>query len=328
MNLVEYLLQQTDGGPPALIHRPTADVVDDDALDRLVEDGVLEFREHLTTWDPCDGCECGAMERAIRWIGDKPTAICAPDSSSDTQLPTASLEIYAIIPERLATAVARAAGLRGRPEPVLPAVWLLGRIAENRSLLLATSSKGLHVAGAIDRLRAVGREVNFTLIAAVGTVAEITDLADRRIEVVQPSDAFLPSEPGHLFRVNIAKLASPAVTAEPPLLRINVLGFTVEFHGAPVNLQPRDFRAFMILVREARDSGAAAQRDDLYHAICDHDDAEMPIGDEQVDKSISRIRQALCAAAGIATSEGRKIIVTIRGEGYRLTVPALRIQVD
>jgi hypothetical protein len=101
----------------------------------LIEHGVLEFREHLTSSGSMRRLRgCGATERVVRRIGEQAIAMCPVDASSDTPLNSAWLEVFAIVPERLARAVARAAGLPGSPEPVLPTVWLLGRLSHDRSL--------------------------------------------------------------------------------------------------------------------------------------------------------------------------------------------------
>ncbi len=328
MNLASQLLRLSEGGEPALTHGPEPGSADARAFSRLVELGVLDRQEDITSWDSCADCDCGAVERPIRWKGNQPIACCPVDAAQDTVLLASEIITYRLRPGQLAAQVAQAAGLDGSPELVVPGLWLLGRIAADRTLVLAMSTSALKHAGALERLRAIERAARFTMIAGITSATEIAALAERGIDVIAPGDVFLPSLPQKPIRLDMDLLREARGMAEPPLLAINRMAFTAFYRGAAVRLSKRDFGLLGVLVRDARDGGAASPRDDLYRALLGRDDADAPIGDEQVDKSVSRVRSALCAAAGEPATHGRQILVAVRGEGYRLDIPGDRIQVD
>jgi DNA-binding winged helix-turn-helix (wHTH) protein len=63
----------------------------------------------------------------------------------------------------------------------------------------------------------------------------------------------------------------------------------------------------------------------LYRALVGRDDADAPVGDEQVDKAVSRIRGALCDARNLPRDAGTTLIAAVRGHGYRLVTPTIRV---
>jgi hypothetical protein len=296
------------------------------ALPWLVEQGVLALHERLTSWDPCAGCECGLAERPIRWTGGRPFAACPLDADSDTALEPSVLAVYRLAPARLAALVARAAGTPGHPEEVVPALWRLGRLAGGRVLVLAMSSAAVRHPGAFDRLRAIDGAARITLVAAIASASEGAALRERGVDVVAPDDAFLPGEPAQPIRLDHDRLLG-ATSADPDLLEVHPMAVSAAFGGRPLPLEPRDFRVLAVLAREADDGGAAATRDDLYRALVDDDSADAPIGDEQVDKSVTRIRAVLCEVAGCPRDHGRRLIAARRGHGYILDTSIVRVRI-
>lgn len=329
VSLPALLLQLSEGGEPVFIHGfPELSPAGAGAFRRLLEQGVLAQHEQLTTWDPCNDCDCGATERTVRWRDGRPFAACPANAAADTPLSPDMLRVYRVSLAGLAGQVAGALGLRDQPEEVVPSLWRLGRLEAGSVALLATTSAAARRAGTMERLKALDPGARFILIGSVASASERAALADRGISVVRPEDAFLPSEPALPIRIDRVRLQGNPAGGEPPLLTINHMGFTATFHGAALQFGRRDFRVLAVLVREASDGAAAARRDDLYRALTDRDDGEAESNDEQVDKSISRLRGALCDAAGLPRAEGTKLIVTVRGHGYRLDVPAARIHSD
>ena len=329
VNLPALLLRLTEGGEPVLLHGVTDEPPGTaSGIRRLLEQGVLEQQPALTTWDPCPNCDCGATERAIRWHDGRPIAVCPVNADSDTPLSLETLRVYRVSLAGFAGQIAGALDLRDQPEEVVPCLWRLGRLEAGPIALLATSSAAVSRPGTIERLNALDSGARFILIGAIASASERAALAASGIGVVLPEDAFLPSEPTQPIRINRTRFETAVPGADPPLLTFNRLGFLVTFHGVPVQLGPRDFRVLFVLVREANDGGAAARRDDLHRELTGGSEAADQVGDEQIDKSINRIRTALCDAAGIPRSEGTKLIVTVRKHGYRLDIPGERIRVD
>lgn len=329
MTLPTLLLQLTEGGAPVLIQgTPDLPPAEVGAFRRLLEQGVLEQQGQLNSWDPCVGCACGADERAVRWRDGLPVAVCPIDAGADTPLSPDELQVYRVSLPALAQQIGRALGVRDRVEEVIPSLWRLGLLAAGQIALLATQSTAVRRPGAMERVKAVDPAGRFILIGAIESASERAALAACGIRVVLPEEAFLPSEPAQPIRINPTRFGADAPGAEAPLLNLNLLGFTVTFHGKPVHLGPRDFRVLSILVREARDGAAAARRDDLHAALTEGAEVADQVGDEQIDKSINRIRGALCHAAGLPRAEGARLIATVRKHGYRLDVPGERIRID
>lgn len=325
-SLPVLLLQQSEGGDPAyLLGVPDLSPAADSAFQQLLALGVVLHARELDTWDPCATCSCGAEERRVRWIDSTPVAICPLSREDDEALDPGDLKLFEISLTRLAEVVARAAALDDRPEQIAPRLWRLGRLAGSRVLLLATSSTAVRGAGIFDRLKTLNRSARFTLIADMKSTVDIASLAERRIDVVPPDEAFLPSEPTKPVRVDMDRLLVAAVTSDPDVLEVTPLAFTSAYGGRALHLEPRDARVMNILAREADDGGSLATRDDLYRALIGRDDADAPVGDEQLEKSVSRIRGALCDARGLPRAEGKRLIAAVRGHGYRLVTPTIRV---
>lgn len=327
VNLPSQLLRLSEGGEPALTHGPEPGSADARAFSRLVELGVLERQEDLTAWDPCVGCDCGADERPIRWGGNRPVAICPVDAGQDMVLAAYEIETYRLQPARLAAQICRAAELDRAPDMVVQGFWLIGRVAADRTLVVAMSTSALRHPATLDRLRTIDQPARFTLIARITSTTEIAALAERGIDVVSPDDAFLPSLPQQPVRLDMQRLREAGATAELPLLAVNAMAVTAVYQGRPMAIRRRDFQVLLVLVREARD-GAAALREDLYHALEGSTNAENPPSAHEIDKVIDRLRAAFCAAIGAPRSFGREVIRTVRSHGYRLDIPANRIRAD
>lgn len=325
-SLPVLLLRQSEGGDPAyLLGVPDLSPTASGAFQRLVEIGAVVHDRRLDTWDPCATCSCGAEERHVRWIDGIPVAICPLSREDDEALDPGDLQLFQVSLHRLAELVGRAAALDDRPEQVAPRLWRLGRLAGGRVLLLATSSSAVRGDGVFDRLKALDRSARFTLIANVKSAVEIAALAERGIDVVPPDEAFMASEPARPVRVDLNRLLVVTVTSDPDVLEVNPMALTAAFGGRALQLEPRHARVLNVLAREADDGGAAATRDDLYRALVGRDDADAPVGDEQVDKAVSRIRGALCEAGNLPRDAGTTLIAAVRGHGYRLVTPTIRV---
>lgn len=325
-SLPVLLLRLSEGGGSAyFLGAPELSPAAAKAFARLLELGAVVHDRWLETWDPCTNCDCGADERAVRWIDGVPTAVCPISCEEDERLDPGELQLFRINLSRFVELVGRAAALADRPEQVSPSLWRLGHITGGRVLVLATTSSAVRGLGAFDRLRAIDKSARFIVIAAVTSAMDASLLAERGIDLVQPEEAFLRSEPGQPIRLNLERLIAGTASSDPDLLEINPMALAATFGGRAIQLEPRDFRVLHVLVREADDGDAAATRDDLYLALVGKDHAKAPVGDEQVDKAISRIRRTLCEARGHPRSMGTKLIIAIRGHGYRLVTATIRI---
>jgi len=299
-------LRRSEGGDPAyLLGCPGLSPAAASAFQQLLVLGAVLRERLLDTWDPCATCSCSPGERRVRWIDGMPVAICPLSRDDDEALDPDDQQLFRISLSRFAELVGRAAGLDDRPDQIAPSLWRLGRLAGGRVLLLATSSFAVRGAGVFDRLNALARSGRFTLIADMKSAVEMASPAERCIDVVPPDEAFTSSEPSQPVRVNQNRLLVVAESAVPDVLEVNPRAFTTVFGGRPLQLEPRDARVLSILAREADDSEFLATRDDLYRALVGRDDADASVGDEQLDKSASRIRSVLCDARGLPRADGR-----------------------
>jgi DNA-binding response OmpR family regulator len=147
-----------------------------------------------------------------------------------------------------------------------------------------------------------------------------------RYHLVGLLDALHPTELSlQRDRLAPSPMGAPATDAGGMFLAVNVLGVTASFAGAQLRLRARDFDVLAVLAREAADGQALAQQDDLLRALSGREDRAEPIAVEQLEKSISRIREALCSAAELPRQQGRDLIVNVRRRGYRLASPPIRV---
>lgn len=123
------------------------------------------------------------------------------------------------------------------------------------------------------------------------------------------------------------RLASVGLPAELPAdgLEISVHARTARFHGKPVRLEPRDFRALVELAREAGSDGGFVPVHDFLAAIAEGKGGDALPQGEQVAASASRLRWALGAAAGLDRQAAQRLIVNDRKGGYRLAIEADKI---
>jgi DNA-binding winged helix-turn-helix (wHTH) protein len=318
-------LQRSEAGQPAyLLGVPQLPPEGAGAFERLLELGVVVHGPRLEAWDPCPNCSCGAEQRPIRWKDGTPYAACPVACADDERLDPGELQLFEISIGRLAELTARGAGLGDHPSEVTPGLWRLGRLS-GRVVALAASGAAARAPGCLDRLKTIDPAVRLALIAALPSAVEVAALAERGVDVIDPTEAFLPSSSRRPVQVNVERLSSLVANHDPDLLVVNPMAMSCELGGRPLRLEPRDMRVLIVLAREANDGDAAATRDDLYRALVNQDDAEASVGDEQVDKSISRIRGALCDARGLQRSDGTRLISAIRGHGYRLVLGRVRV---
>ena len=316
MNLPSQLLRLSEGGEPALTHGPEPGSVDARAFSRLVELGVLDRQEDLTSWDPCAGCDCGAVERPIRWNGNQPIACCSVDAAQDTVLAGHEIEIYRLRPGQLAAQVAQAAGLDGSADLVVPGLWLLGRVAADRTLVLAMSTSALKHAGALDRLRTIDRASRFTMIAGIRSTIEIAELAARGIDVIAPDDVFLPSLPQMPIQLDLSKLIpSSAMTSR---LSIDRTSWQFELDGRMLHLTDQTSRLLNALAETARHHSGFLSQEEVQATV--YGSLRPPDSRQLRDVARDLRDQMAQGLAGEEASAVRQLIQNKRVERYRLSL--------
>ncbi len=326
-SLAKLLLRRSATGPEPILSGRDAVPFLGPVFARMLAKGVLTEMPQAASWPPCAGCGCGLGERLIVEIDGGFIAECPEDAKADTVLDATDLRSFAIAVDRLITMLAAETGWPDPPERLGASVWRLGDLADGRAVVLVLDPLIFQPAALLPLLRAAPAPSNTTLLVPpdVGTTAQRPFL-DMRYRLVGLLDALHPTELS-LQRDRLGPPSPDSVRAEPGgmLLVVNSLGFAARFGGVELRLRPRDFDVLLVLAREAADGGALARQDDLLLALSGGDEAAEPIAGEQLEKSISRLREALCDAAEIPRPEGRTLISNVRRRGYRLASPPIRV---
>lgn len=329
-SLAKLLLRRSAAGPEPILSGRDAAPFLGPVFARLLAKGILTELPPASSWPPCAGCGCGFGERRIVEIDGRLVAECPDDANADTVLDSGDLRSFSIAVDRLVAMLAAGTSWPDPPERLGVGVWRLGDLADGRAVVLVVDPLVFQPPVLLPVLRAVPTPQNTTLLVPPGVDAGARrPFLDMRYHLVGLLDALHPTDLS-LQRDRLAPSAlGTAGTAgtdrDMMLLTVNVLGVTASFAGAQLRLRARDFDVLAVLAREAADGGALAQQDDLLRALSGGDDRAEPIADEQLEKSISRIREALCTAAGLPRTEGRTLIVSVRRRGYRLASPPIRV---
>lgn len=123
------------------------------------------------------------------------------------------------------------------------------------------------------------------------------------------------------------KLAAVGLPAElpPGALEISEHSSTARYHRKLLRLEPRDFRVLVELAREAGSDGGFVPGDDLLTALAEGKAYDALPQGEQVTVSVSRLRTALGAAAGLERPAAQKLIQNDRKGGYKLAIEPAKI---
>ncbi|MCQ4159220.1 hypothetical protein NON00_04695 [Roseomonas sp. GC11] len=120
----------------------------------------------------------------------------------------------------------------------------------------------------------------------------------------------------------VLKLAAIGLPTElpPDALEMSEHSATARYHRRGLKLEPRDFRVLAELAREAASDGGFVPGDDLLAALAAGQACDALPQVEQVTVSVSRLRTALAAAAGLERPAAQKLIQNDRRGGYRLAI--------
>jgi DNA-binding winged helix-turn-helix (wHTH) protein len=192
--------------------------------------------------------------------------------------------------------------------------YLVRLLTDANAIELAMSLKGRTGSASPVILTPTPRHLSLDItrrIALEGVaIAAASDLLDDR--------AALP------LALALAPVGLPA-ELPPDALEISVHAHTARFHGKPVKLEPRDFRALVELAREAGSDGGFVSAQDLLAAIAEGKAHDAQPQGEQVAASVSRLRSALGAAAGLDRPAAQRLIVNDRKGGYKLAIEREKI---
>ena len=98
------------------------------------------------------------------------------------------------------------------------------------------------------------------------------------------------------------------------------------FDGRDVDLRPREFHVLKLLAIETTGQNGFVSRAIISETIREVT-GNQETNEEQVDKSINLIRDALAKAGRLNGNQRAKLIETKRKVGYRVTLPAEAVRI-
>ena len=266
--------------------------------------------------------------------GQRIIAVEAGNSGDHRTDDPLAVETYEIDFIEICRAIRRNSGLEG------PDISILGP----RTVFLGVSGKGarrrefymlraLRVPRALEALLAVRAHATpgGPITGFVPTPWDIPNDLARRLEaekvtIVSVSELLIAgaSEP---FSITIPTPASTSGATETKVrLSVDTDGKVAMFDGVELTLAPREFAVLVVLANEAVDLGGFVARERISEAIRAASGKDETL-EEQVDKTINRLRDAFRKDPRIAAADRGTLIETKPKVGYRLVLPATDVRV-
>ncbi|MGM0584710.1 MAG: hypothetical protein ACQEUZ_08665 [Pseudomonadota bacterium] len=287
--LVRLLLRQSDRHPIRAIGAAELQPCNPRFVRSLRNLGILTEREHLRD----DGAAVFQIVDDALIVVDPETGDCERhEDAQDVQ--TFDIDIVA-----LCRSIREQSGLRGPgPSAISARVWRLGRydghgraaeICLARQLREDTAQEIVdHVRGAIDS------EAPVALISLGGCdmpTAVARQLEVLRMTVVRVED-LLRDDPERPFALDLDRIRVPTEPqASDARLQIDRIGRCVRLDGVELDVEPRDFDAFVLLAEEAVAAGGWVPKDSLAATL--QSSTGRDSNPEQVDRCINRLRDAV-----------------------------------
>lgn len=306
------LMQLSEAGEPALLWGREADPYFGPQFDHLLIAGVLRELPPDTTWEPCDGCQCGLDARPIRPVGCEFLAICPLDNAKDLRLEPIDLRTFRIEQLPLVRAIAMASGFGDRPSEIASGVFHLGRTASGRAVFVIPA---VHVAlgeATVLLIREAAQGGPATVILPDLEPGEVMRFTIAGMHAVPISAALAGAPPGAPFRLDAA-LLEPA-PAKGLVLR--VAAGIAELDGIRIALPHQPFRLLHALAERLRTSGEVVSGREI-EELCGRD-----------PRDLVRELRAAVSAAGVLPDEAQRLIETRRGRGWQLGIPSDTVKVE
>jgi hypothetical protein len=247
--LTALLLQQSEGGRPALLWGRSAKPHFGPAFDRMLAAGVLVECPPLAEWSACRDCDCSFGIRPVQRIDGRIVAACPMDANSDTELEEDDLREFRIDPERLLGLLAEASGFEAPVEFLAPDVWRLGRLASGRFIAAAITARALDQPGIVLLLKAAACGTPITVLVPDPGPATRLRFLEAGIDLVEPRSALDPDSYG-IDRLDQNAL-EPKVVG--PRLSIYLAAQAVMIDGTPQRVPSQPFNLLALLARAAGD---------------------------------------------------------------------------
>lgn len=284
--LVRLLLRQSDRHPIRSIGAADLQPHDPRFVRALRNLGILTEREDLRD----DGATVFQVVDDGLVVVDPETGACER-YGDPLDVRTFDIDIAA-----LCRAIREQSGLGGPgPTALSPRVWRLGRHeGHNRAaeVCLVRRLSGDTAQEIVDHVRgAIDSEAPVALIS-LGDCDMPTAVARQldvlRMTVVRAED-LLRDDPDRPFALDLGRIRVPTGPQAPNArLRIDRIGRRAIFEGIELDVEPRDFDAFVLLAEEAVAAGGWVPRDSLAATL--QASTGLESNPEQVDRCMNRLR--------------------------------------
>ena len=201
------------------------------------------------------------------------------------------------------------------------AVWLgaVGRGSRRREFYVV---RGLNARNAGETALALkGRASGAPVTILTPTERNLTSDILKRLSADQIAvvaiEHILTDDDQHPFAISIPAVRVAAAPSETERLTVDTQGHRARFDGGEVKLTRRDFAVLVLLANELTDQNGIVPRSSISVTIRDstgNDDTN----EEQIEKTISRLRSALRKAGGLSPKAAKTLIKMTRRVGYQL----------
>ena len=311
--ILRLLTRLSEAGDDAILPGALAAPFFGPVFDRLLAKRIVVEQAPLVAWEVCDACECGLPCRPIRKAGDAFRAECLLDRRQDVVLTEDDLRVFRIGASALASVIGAAAGFDTAPKLAVEKVWRLGDTPSGRAVFLALEPAALTGDAITATLRQAAQGSDITILAPELPPEAARRHHDAGFHLIETLTVLKPASTGLDVAIEVAALVPVPLV---PALRVRRAMAEVQWDGRSVILSRQIFPVFERLLEKAlsRDQVAAG-----FHV-------EGTTAREAKDL-IRELRDAF-KAAGFTDAETKALIVTVRGRGYQLGVPASGILVD
>jgi hypothetical protein len=309
--ILRLLTRLSEAGSDAIL---TGEMVKGPAFERLLARRVIVEDMPLTEWEVCNRCDCGLASRRIRSVGDQRfRAECPLDRRQDVVLTEDDLRVYRVAGPALACAISAMAGFGVSPPQLVNGIWQLGALPSGRIVFLALEPDALTGETIPATLRHAAQGQDATILAPALPPSTALQLRAAGFHLVETLTVMVPVLSGFGVAIDPASLSPAPVTAS---LRVRTGTAEVQWAGRSVILSHQLFPVLQRLLEKAltRDQVASGSH------------VEGTTGREA--KDLIRELRAAFVAAGFTKAETEALIVSVRGRGYCLGVPASGIVID
>jgi hypothetical protein len=312
--ILRLLTRLSEAGSDAILTGAVARPFQGPLFERLLLRRVIVEDARLTEWDVCDKCDCGLASRPIRSVGAERFRVeCPLDRRQDVDLTEDDLLVYRVEAAGLSFVIAAAAGFKDAPSQLVQGLWFLGVLPSSRVVFLAFEAAALTSEAIVATLRQAAQGQDVTILVPAIPPAATKRLRDAGFHLIETLSVMVPVVGGFGVTIDPASLSPAAATAS---LRVRTAAAEVEWMGRSVVLSHQLFPVFQRLLEKAKSRDQVASGSEV----------EGTTGREA--KDLIRELRAAFVAAGVAKADAESLIVTVRGRGYRLGVPASGIQID